>query len=200
MARLLARASELDSACEAGAAVAELRAAAVEAGISARAFDAALAELHGAGQARVSDVPGNSRRRPRMWARVAGVAALISACALAVIQNWAPSGAAAPLAGPMVEEAFLLRCLAPGETAELIRPLLRHRANSVVYSPAHAPRVLTIRATPTQMQNVRTVLDRYAEAGSPACAPGAAPAATPRGASPLGSFDPASVTGRPQIV
>ncbi len=41
-ARLLARASELDELRRAGTSVADLRAAAAEAGISAPAFDAAL--------------------------------------------------------------------------------------------------------------------------------------------------------------
>lgn len=163
-ARLLSRASELDAARGAGATLVELRAAAVEAGISARAFDAALAELHGAGQGRLPDVSGQPRRRPQMWALGVGIAALI---------------AAAPAAAPMVQEAFLLRCLSPGEAAELIRPVLGLRTNSVVYSPAHAPRVLTIHATPAQIRNVRSVLDRYEGAGSPACARGPAPAVTP---------------------
>ena len=52
----------------------------------------------------------------------------------------------------MVEEAFLLHCLSPGEAAELIRPLLRLGTNTIVHSPARAPRVLTIRATPAQME------------------------------------------------
>lgn len=175
-ARLLARASELDAARGAGAAVTELRAAAAEAGISARAFDAALAELHGTGQARVPAVSGRLRRRPRTWALAAGLAALIGAGALAVTQTRVPAGAAAPV----VEEAFLLRCLSPGEAAELIRPLLTLPTNGIVYSPAHAPRVLTVRATPAQIQNARSVLDRYESAGSPACAPGPAPAVNPR--------------------
>jgi hypothetical protein len=105
----------------------------------------------------------------------AGVAALIAAGALAVIQTRAPAGTAAP----MVEEALLLRCLSPGEAAELLRPLLPLSTNSVVYSPAHAPRVLTIRATAAQRQKVRAVLDQYEGAGSAACAPRPVPAVNP---------------------
>ena len=46
--RLLERATELDAAYRVGGTVAELRAAAIEAGISASAFDAALAEMRDA--------------------------------------------------------------------------------------------------------------------------------------------------------
>lgn len=176
--RLLARASELDAAHGAGAAVDDLRAAAAEAGISAGAFDAALAELHGAGQARMPEVSGRPRRRPRPWARVVLVAALIAAGAFAVIRSRTPTDAVAGAAAPMVEEAFVLRCLSPGEAAELVRPLLHLRTNTVVYSRTH-PRVLTIRATPAQIQNVRSVLDQYEGAGAPACASKPAPSVNP---------------------
>jgi hypothetical protein len=85
----------------------------------------------------------------------------------------------AAAAAPMVEEAFVLRCLSPGEAAELVRPLLHLRTNTVVYSPTHAPRVLTIRATAAQIQNVRSVLDQHEGAGAPACASKPAPSVNP---------------------
>ena len=72
--RLLTRASELDAAQRAGTVVAELRAAATEAGISPTAFDAALSELH-EGKAQVPDEI-KPRRRVPMWAFTAVVAAL----------------------------------------------------------------------------------------------------------------------------
>ncbi|HEV8361990.1 MAG TPA: hypothetical protein VGQ52_00615 [Gemmatimonadaceae bacterium] len=72
--RLLTRASELDAAQRAGSVVAELRAAATEAGISPAAFDAALSELH-AGKAQLPDEI-KPRRRVPMWAFSAVVAAL----------------------------------------------------------------------------------------------------------------------------
>jgi hypothetical protein len=72
---------------------------------------------------------------------------------------------------PMVEEAVLLRCLTPGEAAELIRPLLRLPENRIVASPEDAPRVLTVRGTPAQLQQVKSKLDELQDAGSPACAP-----------------------------
>ena len=63
--RLLERATELDAAYRVGGTVAELRAAAIEAGISAPAFDAALAEMRDAEESRasVAQVP----TQPRRW-------------------------------------------------------------------------------------------------------------------------------------
>jgi hypothetical protein len=168
--QLLTRASELDAARAAVFSVADLRAAASEAGISACAFDAALAELQGTGQAHVPDVRGQPRRRSRLWAFAAAGVALIAAGALAVSHR-APAGEAAVPGAPMVDEAIVLRCLSPGEAAELIRPLLRLRSNTVVYAPAHAPRVLTVRGTPAQLRHVKAVLEKYEGASSPACAP-----------------------------
>ena len=165
--RLLARASELDAAFRSGAAVADLRVAATEAGISPRAFDAALAELHGAEQAPVPAETGEVTKRPRRWA-LAGVSGLITAGALMLILGTAVSRTVAPAIPPMVEQAFLLRCLAPGEAAELVRPLLGLRTNSVAYSPI-APRVLTVHATPEQLREVRSVLDEHEVPGSAAC-------------------------------
>jgi hypothetical protein len=175
--RLLARASELDAAHAAGAPVADLRAAAAEAGISAGAFDAALAELQGASQGRVSAVSSQPLRR-RWRTRAAWIAALILAGTFAVIRSRTPTGATAGTAAPMIEETIVLRCLSPEEAAELVRPLLSLRSNTLVISPARASRVLTIRATPAQIQNVRSVLDQNEGPESPACAtrrPGANP-------------------------
>jgi hypothetical protein len=96
--------------------------------------------------------------------------ALIAAGALFVIPRMVVSTSSA--GPPMVEQAFLLRCLAPGEAAELVRPLLELPANRVAYSPVNAPRVLTVHATPAQLRNVRSVLDEHERPGSAACARG----------------------------
>jgi len=69
----------------------------------------------------------------------------------------------------MIEKAFLLRCLSAGQAAALIRPVLDLPTNTVESSPA-APGVLTVRATSSQLEKVRSVLDPYEGAGSPACA------------------------------
>jgi len=163
--RLLERASEMDAIRAAGSAVADLRAAAGEAGISTHAFDAALAELQEAEQPRVLDVRTQRRRGLQLWAVAAS--ALIAIGALAVSRT--PSSDAAVPGVPVVEEAISLRCLSPGEAAELIRPLLQLRSNTVVYAPARAPRVLTVRATAEQLQRVKEVLEKYESAGSATC-------------------------------
>jgi hypothetical protein len=85
---LLARASELDAN---SAAVSELRAAALEAGISNAAFEAALAEYRQGGQvakpATLLDEPPVSRRRGVMAAAVA----MIAAVALFAVMRVVPS-------------------------------------------------------------------------------------------------------------
>lgn len=73
--RVLARASELDALRRAGATVAELRAAATEAGISPEAFDAALAEMRADQSTQVSPNV-RTRSRSKMLLVVALAAAL----------------------------------------------------------------------------------------------------------------------------
>lgn len=172
--RLLERASELDADRLTGAALADLRAAALEAGITADAFDAAVAELRDGAQARVP-VVRQQRRRPWRKGLTITLAVLLALGSLAVSRMLVPASSGPP----MIEEAIVLRCLSPGEAAELIRPLLGLPTNSIVYSPARAPRVVTIRATPAQIQEVRSKLDEYERADSPTCATRLAPASVP---------------------
>lgn len=164
-ARLLERATELDSAYRAGGTVAELRAAAIEAGISAPAFDAALAELRDAEQPRpsVTQAPIKPRRPWRPFA--AAIAALVALGSVGLARNPTPASASAP----MIEESIRLRCLSSGQAADLARPFLRLPTNTVVYSPERTPGELTIRATREQIDNVRAALNRNDGAGSPAC-------------------------------
>jgi hypothetical protein len=176
-ARLLTRASELDAARLAGVSVSELRAAALEAGISTQAFDAALAELQGAElqgaeQARVPDVSAQPRRAPRTRAFAAKVTALVFAAgALILFLGRVTTVASAPPGPPMVEETVLLRCLSPGEAAALIRPIFALRTDgAVLYAPQRAERVLIIRATPSQLRRAKAVLEEYEGVGSAACA------------------------------
>jgi hypothetical protein len=176
-ARLLDRASELDAALRTGAPVAELRAAAAEAGISAAAFEAALAELRAAGEQRSSKATERPRRF-RARPLVAGLLGLAAFVSMAVIRIPNQVGDAAAAAVPTVEQAFLLHCLSPGEAAELIRPLLQLPVNTIVHSPARAPRVLRVRGTAEQMESVKALLDKHESAGSAACASPPAPAVT----------------------
>ena len=165
--RLLERASELDAALRGGTlAVSELRSAATEAGISPQAFDAALAELRDTEEASAPNVTAPPPARRRTWALAAAVMALIAVGTLGVARR-APGDAAG---APMIERAFLVRCLSADQAAALIRPVLDLPTNTVVVSPERAPGVLTVRATSAQFEKVRLVLDPYEGAGAPACA------------------------------
>jgi hypothetical protein len=164
--RLLTRASELDAT---GAAVTDLRAAAAEAGISAHAFDAALAEMRGAEQAGSLDVarpPARRRRRGRLFAVVLGLVFWL------ILRSRGPSDpeVVAPPSGAMVEESVPLSCLSPQQAAELIRPHLALPTNTIEISAAPGSRTLNVFATPEQLQKVRSVLDKQDVAGSAACA------------------------------
>jgi hypothetical protein len=177
-ARVLARASELDALRSSGSSVAELRAAAAEAGISPEAFDAALAELH--------DTPASKPVAPtrsprRLHLRLGATAiALIVGGTLLVGRMLVPArvNAPAPPVAGMIEEAILVRCGSPGEAATLIRPLLRSPTNILTMTP-RAPRVLTIRATPEQMQRVKAALDEYQRGESASCTVPQGAATTP---------------------
>lgn len=174
--RLIDRAIELDAAPRTGAPVAELRAAAAEAGISAAAFEAALAELRAAEEQRTHKATGRPRRsRARPF--VAVLLGLAAFTGYAGLRRATPVDSAAA-AVPVVEQAFLLRCLSPGEAAELIRPLLHLPANTIVHSPARAPRVLSVKGTADQMASVKALLDKHESAESAACASRPAPAVT----------------------
>lgn len=168
--RLLARASELDAAREARVRVADLRAAADEAGISAHAFDAALSELREGETIAPASSPARVPRVARGWRRAAAGAALVIVGALVASRLLAPGGADAVPAVSMVDEAILLRCLAPGEAAALVRPMLQLAGNRVLASPASAPRVLTIHATREQLRQVHDRLASYEGAEGAACA------------------------------
>jgi hypothetical protein len=78
----------------------------------------------------------------------------------------APASAAAT--APTVEEAFLLRCLSSEQAAALVRPHLRTREASVTMN-ARAPGVLTVRATPAQIAEVRALLERDDGPIMPSC-------------------------------
>lgn len=173
-ARILARASELDASQASGVMVAELRAAAAEAGISDRAFNTALAEMH------EEQVPAAApvRARPSRVARAMGIVAAIAVATLFVGRLIVPSKQTVESAGlQLTEQPILLNCLAPGEAASLVQPLLTLPQNRVLANPASAPRVLTVRATAEQMARVHALLDQYEQPGSAACA--ARPAVAP---------------------
>jgi len=164
--RLLVRASLLDAAQNEAVSVAHLRAAAAEAGISPFAFERALAEV----SAGTSPAPAAARpsgRRGWPWITGAAAAALLALGALATAgprpRADTPAGVAT------MEEAILLRCLSPGEAAELVRPLIRDGASVARWNPTTAPRVLTIRTTPATMQRVKALLAAHEGAQARTC-------------------------------
>jgi predicted DNA-binding protein (UPF0251 family) len=167
-ARLLTRASELDAARASDVAVADLREAATEAGISVHAFDSALTEVHGAGKMRLSDVDRPSWRAGRGWILGAAAAAALTVGAIATSWQRTFTGADALSSVPVVEEAMVFRCLTGSEAAELVRPLLQDRASTMRVAPA-APRVLTVRTTPAKMQRVKALLSEHERTGTGAC-------------------------------
>ena len=164
--QVLARASELDAARSAAITVAQLRAAAVEAGISTSAFDRALAEVQVAEETPVPATSGSSRRWRRAWTIAGAVVFLLAAAMFARLRAPIPASAQT-----LVEETIVLRCLSPAEAAELVRPILTGPSATVtIPSAAGAPRVLLVRGTPAQLQQVKSTIDRHDGVGSPACA------------------------------
>jgi beta-lactamase regulating signal transducer with metallopeptidase domain len=108
--------------------------------------------------------------KPQNWeARATCATVLASALIFLACSTDAPR-AAGGAGAAMVEEPLLLRCLSPGEAAELLGPVLRRDSGMTVTHSAHAPRVLTVRATPAQLRNVKALLEQYEGAGSAACA------------------------------
>ena len=159
--RVLTRASELDAALRGGTmAVSELRSAAVEAGISSEAFDAALAEVRDAEEAPVPNVM--TQPSAHRWRWLLGIAAVLVTVGTLGVARVTPD-AAGP---PMVEKTFLLRCLPADQAARLVRPVLDLPTNTVI---ASADGVLIVHATSAQIEKVQSVLDPYEGAGAPAC-------------------------------
>ncbi|MBL0170521.1 MAG: hypothetical protein IPP90_07275 [Gemmatimonadaceae bacterium] len=167
--RLLERASEMDVARMAGSTVADLRAAAAEAGISTHSFDAALAEMQRDANPVVAATPASARGRYWKWV-FAALATTVFVAMIVVPRLVIPVPSTS-------EESILLRCLTPGEAAELIRPVLNEDGATIVVRSAQAPRAITIRATPAGMQKAKATLDMFESAKAPACAiPPAIPA------------------------
>lgn len=155
--RVLTRASEIDAALRSGATIAQLRAAALEAGISEQAFEAALAEA----QSGESEVTGRAPSRPR-WRRWAVlVAALVTLIAGYALRRTVPAGP--PIA--TVEEAILLRCLTPTQALEILRPHLGP-TTTVTTNKSNAPNILTVKGPPEDIQKVHSVLEPYEGPGA----------------------------------
>lgn len=163
-ARLLARASELDVAFRGNVAIAELRAAALEAGISQAAFEAALAELQAEDVVRAVPPPKEKRRNPVKWA-LAAVLGVFFFGSYVVPRGQGVAEAKAP----MLEETVFVRCVSPQEAVRLLRPILIDRQNRVSLTPADPAGIIRIRATEEQLKRVRFVLEQYEGAPGTTC-------------------------------
>ena len=157
--RVLARASELEALRRAGASVAELRAAALEAGISESAFEEALGEIQRAASAEVPDVRRPTRTRVRIGAAVTAV--------LLLLTGIYTSRRIAPAPASVVEETFALRCIPANEAASMLRPVLV-RTGTISFS-MRIPTELTIAGTPQQLEQARALLLERDVPGSASC-------------------------------
>ena len=174
-ARLLARASELDELRRAGSTVAELRAAAAEAGISGPAFDAALTEMQQ--QAVQAPVP-NPIRKPRRLGRVFGLAtASMIALLFGARMLFPVPGSSAPAAG-IAEETILLNCLSRGDAAELVKRQFRTDGSNVTIDMKTSG-ALIVRGTPEQVARAITAIQDFERENANSCAIRPAPAPAP---------------------
>ena len=89
---------------------------------------------------------------------------------------WPRTGASPPPPVGTVEEGVPVRCLTPGEAAELLRPLLSDRVSSASFNPKLAPRVLIMRSTPEKLARAKALLTGNDVGGAGACATPAPPA------------------------
>ena len=160
--RVLERASELEALRRAGASVADLRAAAVEAGISESAFEEALGEIQRADSAGAPDVRRPTRFRLRVAAAVAAFALLFTG--FFVLRTVVPSSESP---SSVADETFKLRCIPAHEATEMLRPILV-RSGEVSFS-MRIPTELRIRGSPEQLQQARTILAEQDVPGSAAC-------------------------------
>ena len=157
--RVLERASELEALRRAGASVADLRAAALEAGISESAFEEALGEIQRAESAAVPQVRRPTRSRVRL-------AIAVSAFVL-IVTGLYVSRRVAPAPPAVVQETFTLKCMPANEAASMLRPIMLE-SGSIGFS-MRIPTELTITGTPDQLRQARSILAEQDVPGSPAC-------------------------------
>ena len=155
--RLLARASELDAAGGPSTELESLRAAAAEAGISSAAFDAALIEFRAESLAKGESAgAGSHRLRPRVgrWGLLLA-AVMVTMASLLFFR-----ARAFPEPPGMTTFEMRIQCLAPNAVTALVQPILTLEANTLQVSQGPAPRVLRIRATSAQIEQVRSALEQ----------------------------------------
>jgi|GEM_PF-6708207 len=166
--RILARASELDAN---SAQVAELRNAAAEAGISASAFDAALAEYReGARDKVTARVPEYGTRGRGL---IATLIAFLAVAALFFFMRVVPNSV--QVADPY-STRIPVNCTTPDAAAVLARSMLDDRTSTVRTGPGN----ITISApTQEQIDRVRdAIAQRERSSGCALPGPGSAPSGT----------------------
>lgn len=131
-------------------------------------LDAVLAEM----RARRGKEPGGLVTLPSLlgrW-RMVGVVAFLIACAgMVVMQQRASAVAAQAIAARTIEESLLLRCVAPAEAAEIIRPLLSQPWNTIVINPESSPNRVRVRGRTFEISRAKSELAKYEGDGSGAC-------------------------------
>jgi hypothetical protein len=169
--RLLERASEIDARLRAGSTVAELREAAKAAGITAEAFDAALAEVQPeAKQAPVMEVePAAPQARSFAYGRfVARFGLWLIPLMLPVLylmmtagrrQRSFDSRSAAPMY-PLQE--LRLTCLSADEAAAVVRPVVMQEGSAAhgfrMVTRQDQPAILRVAAPDALMREIRTAI------------------------------------------
>lgn len=159
--KVLQRASELEAARRAGASIEDLRAAALEAGISESAFDEALGEVQTEADIARPEVHFSRRRRVRMWAGAAALTLILAG--ILVTRMLVP----VPAPATTVQETFRLRCIPAHEAASMLRPILV-RSGEISFS-MREPTHLTISGTPEQLEQARSILEQQDIPGSSSC-------------------------------
>jgi hypothetical protein len=160
-AQLLKRAVEIDTRRGMSVSIADLRAAAVEAGISTAAFDDALAELR-AREAQALAKPQQARQWRRLG--IAGLTVTVLAAAFVVVRLLSP----ASVQVVEVEQSFSLQCLGTQDAIVQVRDAVG--PDGTISVTRAAPHILRVRATPPRMRDVQSLLGRIDGPQSPACA------------------------------
>lgn len=149
--------------------MADLRAAAAEAGISSQAFEAALAEYQAGASAPAHGTRPDFQRRTSRWALAAVAAAVIIFGLTMIVIPIAVSRGSETRPVAMTQVVISLQCLSPTAAAELIRPILNLDENLVIASGQPNTRQLTVTANSQQWESISDPLAKEDGAGSNAC-------------------------------
>lgn len=154
-AQVLQRASEIDASGQAGTSILDLRQAALAAGISAHAFDRALAEVQQQ-PVGISEIAKPPVRAAHRGFRFIGMFTILMLALLIPLAFLSRTGRSVrENAGPTMVDAIIeLRCLSPSDAGLLLRPLFPKGKSSMSWSD-RAPRELRIHSTATQIRLMR---------------------------------------------